>query len=185
AIELAAARGRVLPPQARLPRPDQSLSLLSGSRRDLPERHQTLRSAIGWSLDLLRPEEQAFFRRLGVFAGDFSEEAAEAMTKDTGLAALEGLTSLVEKSLLELRELRGDARFHLLETGREAARERLAEAGEERTARLRHAEWVDRFFAREHQELLRSGRRQVAHEHIAAEMAGARMALRFAAGPGG
>src|SRR5262249_2857408 len=71
AIELAAARVRVLSPQAMLARLDRSLSLLSGGKRDLPERHQTLRATIGWSLDLLGAEEQVAFARLGVFVGSF------------------------------------------------------------------------------------------------------------------
>src|SRR5262245_33257319 len=168
-----------------LPRLDQSLSLLSHGRRDLPERHQTLRATIDWSLALLRPEEQIVFRRLGVFAGSFSEEAVDAVLADTGLATLEGLTSLVDKSLLVRTEIHGEARFHMLETVREMARERLAQAGEERAARLRQAEWLERFLAREHVELVKAGRRQAAHERVAAEMAGARTSLRFAAGPDG
>ena len=181
AIELAAARVRVLSPQAMLPRLDKSLSLLTGGRRDLPERHQTLRATLEWSLDLLRPEERVFFRRLGVLEGDFSEDAAEAVVGDAGLDVLSGLSSLVEKSLLVRSELRGEARFHLLETVRELAREQVAQAGEERAARIRHAEWIIRFLAREHPNLMSSGQRQAAHERIASEALGARLALRFAA----
>jgi predicted ATPase len=181
AIELAAARVRVLSPQAMLPRLDKSLSLLTGGRRDLPERHQTLRATLEWSLDLLRPEERVFFRRLGVLAGDFSEEAAEAVVGDAGLDALSGLSSLVEKSLLVRTELRGEARFHLLETVRELAREQVAQAGEERAARLRHAEWIIQFLAREHPNLMRAELRPATHERIASEALGAHLALRFAA----
>src|SRR5262245_8622256 len=185
AIELAAARVRVLSPQAMLPRLDRSLSFLSGGWRDLPERHQTLRATIGWSLDLLRAEEQVLFRRLGVFAGGFSEEAAAAVAADTGLDTLDGLTSLVEKSLLVRSEVRGEARFHMLETVREMARERAAEAGEERESRLRHAQWLEGYFAREHDDLLRAGRRQAAEERVTVEFAAARTTLRFLAGPDG
>jgi predicted ATPase len=185
AIELAAARVRVLSPQAMLPRLDRSLSFLSGGRRDLPERHQTLRATIDWSLDLLRPSEQVFFRRLGVFVGSFSEDAAQAVAADPALDALDGLTSLVEKSLLVRTEVRGEARFQMLETVREMAQERVAEAGEERAARLRQAEWLEGYLAGEHADLLKAGRRQSADERIAVEMAGARTALRFAAGPNG
>src|SRR6185503_4363042 len=128
AIELAAARVRVLSPQAMLPRLQKSLSLLSGGKRDLPERHQTLRATLDWSLDLLEPEERVFFRRLGIFVGGFSEDAAAAVTADVGLDALDGLTSLVEKSLLVRTEVNGEARFSMLETVREFARERVAEA---------------------------------------------------------
>jgi predicted ATPase len=185
AIELAAARVRVLSPQAMLPRLTESLSLLSGGKQDLPERHRALRKTMEWSLDLLRPEEQVFFRRLGVFAGTFSEEAAEAVVADAGLDALEGLTSLVDKSLLVRTEVRGDARFHMLETVREMARERLSAAGEEREARIRHAEWLEQLLARERENLLMAGFRQAANHRIAAEMASARPVLRFAAGPDG
>jgi len=185
AIELAAARVRVLSPQAMLPRLDKSLSLLTGGRRDVPERHQTLRATLEWSLDLLRPEERVFFRRLGVFAGSFSEDAAAAVVADAGLDALAGLSSLVEKNLLVRAELLGEARFHMLETVRELARERLAEAGEERAARLRHAEWIEQFLAGEHRNLMRAEMRQAAHERVASEEIGARLALRFAASADG
>jgi predicted ATPase/class 3 adenylate cyclase len=186
AIELAAARVRVLSPQAMLPRLIQSLALLTGGQRDLPERHQTLRAVLEWSLDLLRPEECVFFRRLGIFAGSFPEEAAAAVEAaatdaETGMDPLDGLTSLVEKNLLVRDEVRGEARFHMLETVREFARERVAEAGEERAARLRHGQWVVQFLAGEHANLLRVQTRPAAIERIAAEEAGARQALRFAA----
>jgi predicted ATPase len=181
AIELAAARVRVLSPQAMVSRLQTSLSLLSGGKRDLPERQQTLRATLDWSLDLLRPEERVFFRRLGIFAGGFSEDAAAAVVADAGLDALDGLTSLVEKSLLVRTEVRGEARFSMLETVREYARERVAEAGEERAARLRYAEWVVQFLAREHDNLMHAHARQAAHERIASEEIGARLALRFAA----
>ena len=185
AIELAAARVRVLSPQAMLPRLDKSLSLLSGGKRDVPERHQTLRATIDWSLNLLRPDEQVVFRRLAVFDGGFSEEAADAVLADAAPGTFDVLTSLVDKSLLVRTEVRGDARFHMLETVREVARERAAEAGEERAARLRHAEWLEGFLAREHRDLLKAGRRQTAEERIAPELAAARAALRFAAGSDG
>jgi predicted ATPase len=185
AIELAAARVRVLSPQAMLARLDPSLSLLAGSQRDRPERHQTLRATIEWSLDLLRPEEHVVFRRLGVFDGSFSEEAAEAVLGDAGANTLDRLTSLVEKSLLVRTELRGEARFQMLETVRELARERAAAAGEERAARLRQGEWLERLLAREHKNLVRAGLRRSAHERVAPEIAGARTVLRFTAGPDG
>ena len=168
-----------------LPRLDKSLALLTGRKRDAPERHQTLRATLEWSLDLLCPEEKVFFRRLGIFAGGFSEEAAAAVVGDAGLAALDGLTSLVEKNLLVRTEVRGEGRFHMLETVRELARERLTEAGEERAAQLRHAEWVVRFLAGEHRNLVRSDARQAVHERVATEEAGARLALRFAASADG
>lgn len=181
AIELAAARVRVLSPQAMLPRLDKPLSLLTGRKRDVPERHQTLRDTLEWSLDLLRPEERVFFRRLGVFAGSFSENAATAVVADAGMDVLEGLTSLIEKNLLMRSEVRGEARFQMLETVRELAREHVAKAGEERAARLRHGAWVAQFLHGEHNNLMHPQTRQAAHERIASEEIGARLALRFAA----
>ncbi len=185
AIELAAARVRMLSPQAMVPRLHQSLSLLTAGKRDLPERHQTLRATLDWSLDLLRPEERVFFRRLGIFAGSFSEDAAAAVVADTGLDVLDGLTSLVEKNLLVRSETRGEARFHMLETVREFARERVAAAGEEREARLRQGEWVVRFLAGEQKNLLNAQTRQAAHERITTEEPGVRLALSFAASTDG
>jgi predicted ATPase len=185
AIELAAARVRVLSPQAMVPRLHQSLSLLSAGKQDLPQRHQTLRATLEWSLDLLRPEERVFFRRLGIFAGSFSEDAAAAVVADSGLDVLDGLTSLVEKNLLVRSEVRGAARFHMLETVREFARERVAAAGEERAARLRQGEWIVQFLTDEHKNLMNAQTRQAAHERIASEEPGARLALRFAASADG
>ena len=185
AIELAAARVRVLSPQSMLPRLERSLTLLSAGKRDLPERHQTLRTTIEWSLALLRPEEQVVFRRLGVFRGGFSESAAEAVLADVGIDALEALTSLVEKSLLVRTELSGEARFHMLETVRELARDHLVQAGEERAARVRHVEWLEGLVAREQSDLLTAGRRQVARDRLVPELAATRELLRFAAGPDG
>jgi predicted ATPase len=185
AIELAAARVRVLTPQAMLPRLDRSLALLSAGKRDLPERHQTLRATIEWSLALLRPEEQVVFRRLGVFEGSFPEEAAAAVLADTEMDPLDGLTSLVEKSLLIRTELAGEPRFHLLETVREMARERVVQSGEEREARLRHAAWLEGLIAREQRDLLVSGRRQAARDRLAPELPTVRALLRFLASADG
>lgn len=185
AIELAAARVRLLSPQAMLGRLQETLPLLSTSKRDLPERHQTLRATLEWSFDLLSPEERVFFRRLGVITGSFSEDAAAAVTAYCGLDALDGLTSLVEKSLLVRSEVRGDARFTMLETVREFARERVVEAGEERAACLNHGEWIVAFLTAEQANLTMVQTRPAAHERIVTEETGIRDVLRFAAGPDG
>ena len=100
AIELAAARIKLLSPPKLLERLEQSLPVLTGGARDAPVRHQTLRAAIDWSFELLEEDEQALFARLSVFAGGCTLEAAEAVCE----ASLDGLASLVEKSLLAQRE---------------------------------------------------------------------------------
>jgi len=143
AIELAAARTRLLPPRALLARLDQRLDVLRSNARDLPERHRTLREVIGWSHGLLGAPEQIFFRRLAVFAGGFTVGAAEGLTSSLGDGRdlLEPLTALVSHSLLRQDEQPdGEPRFAMLETIHAFARERLAEAGEEDAARRAHFE---------------------------------------------
>jgi predicted ATPase len=146
AIELAAARVRLLPPQALLPRLGQQLSLLTSGARDLPERQRTLRSTLDWSYGLLSASEQVLFARLGVFAGPFSLPAAEAVgadAPDPGQAkepgpVLETLGSLVDSSLVQADTRAGEPRFALLETIREYALERLGD-GDWVQAHDRHA----------------------------------------------
>ena len=145
AIELAAARAKVLSPQALLARLANRLSLLTAGAQDQPERLRTMRATIAWSHDLLVPEEQVLFRRLAVFVGGFDLEAAEAVVGDTGaphLDLLEGVASLVDKSLLRRAEPPGDEpRFAMLETVREYALERLTASGEDNAVRGAHAAW--------------------------------------------
>jgi predicted ATPase/predicted Ser/Thr protein kinase len=143
AIELAAARVKILPPAELLARIENRLELLTGGARDLPERHQTLRRTIEWSYSLLTPAEQKLFRRLSVFTGGFTLEAAEAVcnaSEDLELDPLDGVTSLVDNSLLG-QQLSEDfeARFHMLETFREYGRERLLEADEVAATQRAHA----------------------------------------------
>jgi predicted ATPase/class 3 adenylate cyclase len=134
AIELAAARSRLLAPEELLERLTERLPLLTAGARDAPERQRTLRSTIAWSYDLLSPEEQELFRRLAVFAGGWTLAAAEEVCA----ADLDVLASLVEKSLVR----REPDRFSMLETIREFALERLAEDPEREPLRRRHAEWL-------------------------------------------
>src|SRR4029079_9196983 len=143
AIELAAARTRLLPPRALLARLDQQLDVLRSNARDLPERHRTLREVIGWSYGLLGVREQSFFRRFAVFAGGCTVDAAERMSAALGDRGdvLEPLTALVSHNLLRQDEQPdGEPRFAMLETIHAFARERLTEAGEEDTARRAHLE---------------------------------------------
>jgi predicted ATPase len=136
AVELAAARIRVLPPHELLKRMELRLPMLSGGARDLPLRQQTMRDTIGWSYDLLDPRNRMLFRWLGVFAGGFTLDAAEALSAD----ALDGITTLVEHSLLRQRAgPDGTPRYFMLETVREYARDRLEESGEQELAQQRHA----------------------------------------------
>jgi DNA-binding CsgD family transcriptional regulator len=138
AIELAAARVKVLSPQAILTRLGRRLPLLVTRDTDRPARHQALRAAIAWSEDLLEPHERTAFRRLAVFAGGFTLEAAEAVADVPG-DVLGVITGLVNKSLLRHEDSRtAEPRFGMLETIREYAWEQLTLAGEVEAARDRH-----------------------------------------------
>lgn len=145
AIELVAARVKVLPPQALLERLRGRLMLHTDELRDVSERHRTLYNAIDWSYALLTPEEQLLLARSGVFIGGWTLEAAEKLMSDItphpSLVTLEALTSLVNNNLVVQQEHGGELRFTLLETIRAYALERLAERGEEETMRQRHAEY--------------------------------------------
>lgn len=149
AIELAAARVKLLPPQALLARLNQRLKVLTGGSQDMPARQQTLRNTIDWSYSLLDQAEQTLFSRLAVFVGGFTLETAEAICNSDSfpleaggqmLDVLEGVTSLLNKSLLIQQKSRGSqSRFKMLETIQEYALERLAESGQLETLRQQHA----------------------------------------------
>jgi predicted ATPase/serine/threonine protein kinase len=167
AIELAAARIKLLSPSAMLARLEKCLNLLTGGARDLPARQQTLRGTVEWSYSLLNAAEQTLFRRLSVFVGGCTLEGVEAVcdTKgDLGLDVLDGMASMVDKSLAQqVEQAAGEARFVMLSNIREYALERLAESGEEPATLRAHAayhlvlaeegaeeataqpEWLDRF----------------------------------------
>ncbi len=140
ALELAAARAKILPPQTLLARLGARLPLLTGGARDAPERQRTLRRAIAWSDDLLDPQARQLFHRLGVFVGGWTLEAAEAVTNVAGsLDVLEGVAALADLSLIRLDEGGPEPRYGMLETIREFAQERLAASGEDAAVRRAHA----------------------------------------------
>jgi len=150
ALELAAARVKVLPPAILLDRlTEERFSVLTGGARDLPSRQQTLRNTLTWSYNLLPPGEQRWFARLGVFTGGWSLEATEAMARagaaeqgsmPAAASFLDILEQLVDKSLvIRLRMVGGQMRFAMLETLREYALERLVEHGELEWLRDWHA----------------------------------------------
>jgi len=143
AIELAAARIKLLPPQALLTRLGSRLKLLTGGARDLPERQQTIRNTIDWSYQLLDAGEKKLFTRLGVFVGGWTLEAAEAVCNvdgDLPMDIVDGIAALLDKSLVrQIEELEGEPRFMMLETIREYALEQLGARGEADAIRQQHA----------------------------------------------
>jgi len=150
AIELAAARIKLLPPQVLLKRLSHRLAILTGGARDLPARQQTLRNTIQWSFDLLSTEEQRLFRCLSVFVGGYTLEAATIVVQATSATdsgegdmeanLLDGVTSLLDKSLLQQAERDGEEpRLLMLETIREFGLECLRACGEREQARRAHA----------------------------------------------
>ncbi len=143
AIELAAARSRLLSPEDMCARLESRLMTLTGGARDLPLRLQTLRAAIDWSYDLLDSIEQRLLGRLSVFQGGRTIEAIETVCdSDLSFAVLDGLESLLNKNLLYSKEGKtGETRFYMLETIHEYARERLAQSGEADDMKRRHARY--------------------------------------------
>ena len=144
AIELAAARTKILPPQTLMERLTDRLRLLKGGARDLPARQQTLRGAIDWSYDLLDEGEKNLFARLSVFSGGCTLEAAEEVCAIGGeweFDVIDGLASLVDKSLVRQSVTGGEPRFWMLETVGEYARDKLEESGYGHTIRGNHAEF--------------------------------------------
>ncbi|MDR7233967.1 DUF4062 domain-containing protein [Agrococcus sp. BE272] len=150
AIELAAAKMRVLTPQAIAQRLEQSLPLLTAAARDVPERHRTMRAAIEWSVSLLPDEQRALLEDLGVFARQFSLEAVEAL--GAGRAwdgqALDGIAALVDGSLVKQTEIGGRPVLSLLAVVREYALGRLREHGEAGRMRAAHADHYSALVAR-------------------------------------
>src|SRR6516225_8299379 len=151
ALELAAARVRVLAVEQIATRLDDRFRLLTGGSRTAVLRQRTLRATMDWSFDLLSQEERALLRRLSVFAGGWSLEAAEAICSGNGVAAsdiLDLLTQLVDKSLVITETQSGEARYRLLETVRQYGWERLVESKEAAKIRTRHRNWYLEFAER-------------------------------------
>ena len=156
AIELAAARLKSLPVDAIAARLDSRFRLLSGGTRTALSRHQTLRAAMQWSYDLLSEPERALLRALSVFAGGFTLDAAQvlgASDRVDEMDVLELLGRLVDKSMVQLEQAGGSARYRLLETVRDFVRVKLVEAGEADAARRRHAAFFLAFAERAEPEL--------------------------------
>ena len=179
ALELAAARVRLLPPEAMLGRLERRLDLLPARAHDAPARQRTLRDAIGWSYELLQEDERAVFRALGVFAGGCTLEAAEAVIRATGeRSVLELLEGLLDNSLARLAD--GDAgRVVMLEMIREFALEALESAGEAEAARQAHAGYYV-VLAEQLEPLLHAGSGSDAALALEQERGNLRAALRYA-----
>jgi predicted ATPase len=186
ALELAAARSTVLPPEALLARLEHRLPLLTHGARDVPQRQQTLHNTIAWSYDLLDESDKALFRRLAVFSGGFTLEAAEAVCRfdpagtsseaDDG-AVLEQLGQLLDKSLVQPQQgTGGEPRFSMLETIHEYAQEQLVASGEEAAVQERHADYFLRVALEADLSMLRP-ERDVWMERLDREEANLRTAL--------
>jgi predicted ATPase/class 3 adenylate cyclase len=174
ALELAAARTQMFSSEELLERLGRGLDLRGG--RDADPRQQTLRATIGWSYDLLTADEQQLFRRLALFAGGCTYEAAEAICA----ADADTLQSLIDKSLVRRREAAGQGRYWMLETIREFASEQLEASGELDSLRLRHAEFFVAF-AEEADPHLRQGPDQrLWSDRVAADYDNIRAAMSFA-----
>jgi predicted ATPase len=162
AIELAAARLRLLTPQQILERLDRRLALLSAGAADLPKRQRTLRGTVEWSYELLNDADRRLFERLAVFAGGWTLQAAEEVCRpaaELGIELLDGLSSLADKSLVRAEEEGAEPRFGMLQVIHEFALERLA-ASDADAIRRRHAEHVMAFAERAGPELVRFDMRE-------------------------
>jgi tetratricopeptide (TPR) repeat protein len=180
ALELAAARIRLLPPHALLTRLRRRLPTLTGGARDLPERHQTLRAALAWSYDLLPPGAQTLFRRFSVFAGGATLEAIDALKGNIPDGdTLDEVTALLDHSLLRSRgEVAGEPRYGMLETIREYAGDLLTTSGERATAERAHAVYYQALAERAEREL-RGPEQATWMERLEAEVNNLRAALRW------
>ena len=142
AIELAAARSKLFPPEAMSSRLERRLELLTGGPHDVPARQQTLRSTLEWSYELLDTGQRMVFARLSAFAGSWTVEAATAVCGDDAVDVIDALARLVDDNLVRRLERGPEPRFAMLETISEYAREQLDAAGEKDMVGRRHAEYV-------------------------------------------
>ncbi|HEY2917321.1 MAG TPA: adenylate/guanylate cyclase domain-containing protein [Candidatus Limnocylindrales bacterium] len=179
AIELAAARVKLLSPDAILGRLEHQLGVLAAGARDLPERQQTLRGAIAWSYDILDEPCRVLLARLSVFVGDIELEAAEAVcgpASEVGQDVTDGVLSLATQSLLRTIENPDAPRFEMLDTIREYAGEKLAERGDQAELERRHGTWHLEFATRASAELSGDDQRvwlerfEHAHDNLRAAM---------------
>ena len=187
AIELAAARMRILSSAQLAERMDDIFAVLVGGARSAPARHQALRATLDWSYDLLDSDERATFRRLATFFGGFTLHAAERIAAGGDIrpdAMLELLTRLADKSLLRVEHTRGESRYFLLATVRDYARDRLAEAAESDQARRAHLQYftelVEDATARIEQVEAAAGRLELELDRLDAELPNLRRAFEFA-----
>ncbi|MEU5532079.1 BTAD domain-containing putative transcriptional regulator [Streptomyces sp. NPDC020362] len=178
AVELAAARVRVLSVADISRRLRDRFTLLRGGARDAPERHRTLRAVVDWSWNLLEPDGQAALRALSVFPGGFAEDAAQYVLGDTG-DALELLEQLAGQSLIKVNDSPSGVRFHMLETLREFGAAKCAEAGAEEAVTDRFLAWA-RDFGRAHHDVLFTSDPVPAWLRIRAEQDNLVLALRHA-----
>lgn len=177
ALELAAARVKLLTPRAMLDRLDDQLNLLTGGARDLPGRQQTMRSAVAWSYDLLEECDRAVLRRLAVFVGGCTLAAAEAVCGLSGEDVLDALGSLVDNSLVKQREQDdGEARFTMLEVVREYANQMLEMSGEAREVQVAFAHYFKQM-AKEADTDIRIGNQVVAVRRLIREQENIKSAL--------
>ena len=187
AIELAAARMRILSATQLAERMDDIFAVLVGGARSAPPRHQALRATLDWSYNLLDTDERATFRRLATFFGGFTLHAAERIAAGGDIrpdAMLELLTRLADKSLLRVEHTRGKSRYFLLATVRDYARERLAEAVESDQARHTHLQYftelVEDATTRIEQVEAAPGRLELELDRLDAELPNLRRAFEFA-----
>lgn len=186
AIELAAARSKLLSPQAMLNRLERRLPLLTGGARDRPARQQTMRGAIAWSYDLLTPAEQTLFQRLAIFVGGFTLETACSIVGKAEFADVEleqALEALVDKSMLRCEQASRTPRFWMLDIIREYALERLEASGELPLVRQRHVQFFLELARASAVELLKPDRATWL-ERLEAEHDNLRAALEYSAQAG-